>query len=60
MCKMGDIIGIPNPISEDGIAIGFHYYIVISDEKGKIQGFDFDKVASVMSSFHNEAKRRKR
>lgn len=60
MCKIGDIIGIPRPIGEDGTAIGFHYYIVISDEKGKIQGFDFDKVASVMSSFHDESQRKKK
>ena len=54
MCKKGDIIGVQNPISEDGRMIGFHYYVVISDEKGKIRGFEFDKVASIMSSFHSE------
>lgn len=60
MCKIGDIIGVPKSIGDGGNVIGFHYYIVISDKRGTIEGFDFDKVASVMSSFHSEEEKKKK
>ena len=60
MCKIGDIIGVSKYIGQDGVKIPFHYFIVISDEKGKIYGFDFDIVGIVMSSFKNEEQKTKK
>ena len=60
MCKIGDIISVSKYIGQDGVKIPFHYFIVISDEKGKICGFDFDIVGTVMSSFKNEEQRKKK
>lgn len=57
MCKIGDIVGVRNYIGQDGVKISFHYFIVVSDVKGQIYGFDFDKVCTVMSSFKNEEQR---
>ena len=37
-----------------------HSFVVLSTEKGQIQGLDFDLVCSVMSSFHSEAQRKKK
>lgn len=57
MCKIGDIIGVPKFIGQDGQEIPFHYFVVVSDEKGKICGFNFDVVGTVMSSFKDEKQR---
>lgn len=60
MCKIGDIIGVKNFIGQDNQNIGFHYFIVVSEEKGKILGLDFDIVGTVMSSFKNNDQRNKK
>lgn len=57
MCKVGDIIVIKNYRSQ-GTEIGRHSFVVLSTDKGKIQGLDFDLVCNVMSSFHSEEHRR--
>lgn len=53
MCKPGDIIVVRNYISNDGVKLTRHSFVVLSNEKGNIKGMDFDLVASVMSSFKN-------
>lgn len=50
MCKIGDIIVVKNPKRENA-DIGKHSFIVISTEKGKIEGLEFDLVCNIMGSF---------
>lgn len=59
MCKVGDIIVVKNYVSQ-GREINRHSFVVLSTEKGKIQGLDYDLVCNVMSSFHSEEQRRKK
>ena len=59
MCKIGDIILVDGYI-RDGEQIGRHSFVVLSDEKGQIQGLDYDIVCNVMSSFHSEEHKRKK
>lgn len=51
MCKIGDIIAIQKYIGDGNNKVNIHYFIVINDTNGKIEGLDFDIVATVMSSF---------
>ena len=60
MCKIGDIVGVNNYIGQDGTNVSFHYFIVVSDIKGQIYGYDFDKVCTVMSSFKTEKQRQQK
>lgn len=59
MCKVGDIIVVRNYVSQ-GKTLGKHSFVVLSTEKGEIQGLDYDLVCNVMSSFHSEEQRRKK
>lgn len=54
MCRIGDIIYIKRYITEDGIDIGSHSFVVIEDEKGRIGILEYDFIANVMSSLKNE------
>lgn len=56
MCKVGDIIVVKNYKSH-GREINRHSFVVLSTDKGQIQGLDFDLVCNVMSSFHSEEHR---
>lgn len=60
MCRRGDIIRINSYISEDGIEMSRHSFIVIEDEGGTISGLSYDLVASVMSSIKNERHKQKK
>lgn len=60
MCKIGDIIAVNNFIGDGKNNVGFHYFIVVEDEKGTISGFSFDIVSVVMSSFQSEEHKRKK
>lgn len=60
MCKIGDIVAIQNYIGEDNQVIPVHYFIVVNDSEGEIEGLNFDIVASVMSSFKTEKQRQKK
>lgn len=60
MCKIGDIVGVNEYIGQDGENVGFHYFVVVSDVKGQICGFDFSMVGTVMSSFKNEEQKKKK
>ena len=57
MCKVGDIIVIRNYKSQ-GNELRRHSFVVLSTEKGRIQGLEFDLVCNVMSSFHSEEHRK--
>lgn len=59
MCKVGDIIVVKNYVSQ-GREISKHSFVVLSTEKGEIQGLDYDLVCNVMSSFHSEEQRKKK
>lgn len=54
MCKIGDIIVIDKYIGDDGQAVGRHSFVVLSVDKGKIGGIDYDLVANAISSIKNE------
>lgn len=54
MCKLGDIIVVEKYISNEGVEINRHSFVVIHDKPGFIEGIPYDLVASVMSSFKNE------
>lgn len=45
MCKVGDIIVVKNYRSH-GTVINRHSFVVLSTEKGQIQGLDFDLVCN--------------
>lgn len=60
MCKIGDIIAVPNFVGDGNNFVGTHYFIVVNDNDGKIEGLDFNVVGTVMSSFKSkEQKKRK-
>lgn len=59
MCKVGDIIVVKNYKSQ-GKEISKHSFVVLSTDKGRIQGLDFDLVCNVMSSFHSKEHRRRK
>lgn len=54
MCKIGDIIAVPNFVGDGNNLVGTHYFVVVNDNNGKIEGLDFDVVGTVMSSFKSE------
>jgi len=54
MCKLGDIILVSNFIGDGKNKVKPHYFVVVNDETGSIEGLDFDIVGTVMSSFKNE------
>ena len=60
MCRRGDIIRINSYISEDGMEMKRHSFIVIEDEGGTISGLSYDLVASVMSSIKDERHKQKK
>lgn len=60
MCRIGDIICIKRYITEDGIDIGSHSFVVIEDEKGRIGILEYDFIANVMSSLKNETQKQRR
>ena len=59
MCKIGDIIVVKEYIGDDGVKVGKHSFIVVSNRKGNIEGLDYDVVANALSSFKNEEHREK-
>lgn len=53
MCKIGDIIVVSDYVS-NGVKLSRHSFVVLSTDKGQIQGLDYDLVCNVISSFHSE------
>lgn len=58
VCKVGDIILIRN-YQSNGVNLGQHSFVVLSDESGQISGLSYDIICNVMSSFKNEEQREK-
>lgn len=56
MCKVGDII-IIRKYKDNGKTLNRHSFVVIDDENGEIQGYDFDMACNVMSSFKDDEQR---
>lgn len=59
MCKIGDIIVVKN-CNRDGKNIGRHSFVVLSTDKGEIEGLSFDLVCNIMSSFEGKGEDYKR
>ena len=60
MCKIGDIIAVPHFIGDGNNFVGTHYFIVVNDNDGNIEGLDFNIVGSVMSTFKSEEHKKKK
>lgn len=61
MCKIGDIIVI-NDAKIGNQSVGKHSFVVLSTDKGEIEGLSFDLVCNLMSSLEgkgDEYKQRK-
>ncbi len=59
MCKIGDII-LVNNYKDNGKNLSRHSFVVINDEKGKIQGCSYDFICNVLSSFKNEEQKKRK
>ncbi len=60
MCKIGDIIRIEKYVTEDGVDMTRHSFIVVDEDGGEISGCSYDFVANVMSSIKNESHKEKK
>lgn len=58
ICKLGDIIVIKHYKGEDGKDLGQHSFIVINDTGGYILGLNYTFVASVITSFKDNKKKK--
>ena len=59
MCQIGDIIKIEKYIGDDGVEVGRHSFVVLSEDKGTIKGLSFDLVGTPMSSIKSEKQKEK-
>jgi len=59
MCEVGDIILIKN-YTDNGRSISRHSFVVISADAGQVRGLDYDVICNVLSSFKDEAQRKKK
>ena len=59
MCNVGDIIVIEN-YTHKGIHLRKHSFVVLSDDAGQIESVDYDLICNVMSSFKDEAQKKKK
>lgn len=59
MCKIGDIIYINKYIGDDGVEVGRHTFVVLSENEDVIEGLTFDLVTTPMSSIKNKKQRDK-
>lgn len=60
MCKIGDIIAVSNFIGDGNNLVKAHYFVVVNDENGQIEGLSFDIVGAVMSSFKSDEHKNKK
>lgn len=60
MCKIGDIITVSNFVGDGNNQVSNHYFVVVNDKNGEIEGLNFDVVGTVMSSFKSEEHRMKK
>ncbi len=54
MCKLGDIVIIKEFKNEVGQLVKKHSFVVINDEHNRIEGMNYDFVANMICSFHND------
>lgn len=53
MCCVGDIILVDKD-KHNGKQINKHSFVVVDDDGGEIQGYSYDLICNVLSSFKNE------
>ena len=54
MCKLGDIIVVKEFKNEFGEKMKKHSFVVISDDKDSIEGFNYEFICNMLCSFHDE------
>lgn len=59
MCKVGDII-VVDSYKDHGKTLKKHSFVVISDTAGEIEGFPYDLIGNVLSSFKTEDQRNRK
>ncbi len=59
MCKPGDLI-LVEEYRHNGQVLDRHTFVVINSQSGQIEGFDYDLIGNVMSSFKSEEHRAKK
>jgi len=59
VCKIGDIIVVKN-VKSGNEQIGRHSFVVLSTQKGEIEGLSFDLVCNIMSSLEGKGEEYKR
>lgn len=59
MCQIGDIILI-NQYRDNDRELSRHSFVIIDDKGGNIQGFPYDFIANVLSSFKSESQRERK
>lgn len=59
MCQIGDLIMIEKYIGDDGVEVGRHTFVVLSEDANVIKGLSFDLVGTPMSSIKNKKQREK-
>lgn len=60
MCKLGDIIAVSKFVGDGSNQVSMHYFVVVNDKNGEIEGLNFDLVGAVMSSFKSEEQKTKK
>ena len=53
MCKVGDII-VVDQYKDSTKTLSRHSFVVIDDKNGQIEGFSYDMICNVLSSFKDE------
>lgn len=59
MCKKGDIILIEDYV-DSGTQLSRHSFVVIEDKAGEVTGVPFDFIGLAMSSFKDEAQKKRK
>lgn len=59
MCQIGDIIKIEKYIGDDGVEVGRHTFVVLSEDADTIKGLSFNLVGTPMSSIKSDEQRNK-
>lgn len=59
MCKVGDII-VVDQYKDSAKTLSRHSFVVIDDKNGQIEGFSYDMICNVLSSFKDEKQRKRK
>ena len=60
MCKLGDIIVVNAFKNEFGEIVKKHSFVVINDEENSIEGLNYDFIANMLCSFHDDKHKSKK